>query len=52
MNKHNAAVHEGKQQYKCSTCEKQFSLKGNLKKHVAAIHEEKRPHKCQILNEK
>ena len=38
MIKHIAAVHEGRKDYKCDLCQKQFSYKDNLRQHIDAVH--------------
>ena len=37
--------HEGHKDHSCESCDKSFSLAGNLKTHINKIHEENRDHK-------
>ena len=50
LNRHIAAVHEGKKPFKCKICNFEFSLKGNLNKHISSVHEKQRPFKCEICD--
>ena len=35
---------------KCNSCDKIFSLKGNLEKHLNVLHEEVNGYKCHMCN--
>ena len=39
---HIAAIHEGKKQFKCGICDKQFASKQGMKGHIATSHEGKK----------
>ena len=45
-----ASVRSEENPFKCTTCDKQFSRKGNLKQHIASVHEGKKPFKCKICD--
>ena len=47
MEKHVKTIHENIKAYKCESCEKSFSQKGNLERHVKTVHENLKNHKCE-----
>ena len=42
MNRHIAAVHEGKKPYKCGTCDSKFALRHDMYRHISSVHEGKK----------
>ena len=45
-----AVVNEGKNPYKCTTCDFGFAENGKLKQHIPYVHENKIPHKCNMCD--
>ena len=50
LNRHIEEVHAGIKEYKCKTCEKQYTSKGNLNLHIRTVHEGKKPYSCEICD--
>ena len=43
---HEKSVHENQKDFKCNSCDKKFSIKGNLKRHIEIVHENVKSFKC------
>ena len=48
LNRHHAAVHEGKKPFECNICMQKFPSQSNMTRHIASVHEEKKSSKCEI----
>ena len=47
--KSHCVTHIGVKAYKCDTCGKCFTLKGNLTKHIKSIHTKENEYKCDVF---
>ena len=51
LKSHVLLVHEDEKLFKCESCEKSFSLKGNLNQHISFVHEDReRLFKCKFCD--
>ena len=52
MNNHVKSVHKEGKEFKCSLCERSFSLKANLLRHTEALHIKEKNHECKYCKKK
>lgn len=52
MTVHRDQEHMGERQWQCNSCERSFTLKGNLRQHVANVHLKLRPHQCPVCKKR
>ena len=46
LKRHTKIIHGNQEKFKCNSCAKTFSEKGNLSRHINVIHKSRKDHKC------